>query len=400
LAHLPQNRTTLEQAIDLRLALRSALNVGNVSGSDFERTLTYLREAEALAVSLDDPQRLAEVLLFLSRHFSFMSAHDQAIAAAQRVLALAPTRGDIALRARAVQRLGMISLWQGNYHQAIDRLGQSVALLDGAQRHERFGTSTVVASSSCAWLAWGHAELGMFPDGSAFGDEGLQIAEAVNHPASLLVAWWGSGLLALRQGDLPRALAPLERALGICQEADLPTFFPRIAAPLGSAYALTGRVADAVALLSQTMEETMAMELVEFQTLCRLALGETQLMAGHLEAAQALAEGALAQARAHQERGHQAYALCLLGDIAVRHEPPDSEPAEAHYQHALALAEELGMRPLQAHCYHGLGMLYRQTDRATLARAALSTAIAMYRAMDMAFWLPQAEAALAQLLEA
>ena len=42
--------------------------------------------------------------------------------------------------------------------------------------------------------------------------------------------------------------------MGICQEADLPTFFPRIAAPLGSAYALTGRVADAVALLSQTME--------------------------------------------------------------------------------------------------------------------------------------------------
>ena len=73
----------------------------------------------------------------------------------------------------------MSFLWQGNYHQAIDRLGQSVALLDGAQRHERFGTSTVVASSSCAWLAWGHAELGMFPEGSARGDEGLQIAEAV-----------------------------------------------------------------------------------------------------------------------------------------------------------------------------------------------------------------------------
>ena len=87
----------------------------------------------------------------------------------------------------------------------------------------------------------------------------------------------------------------------------------------------------------------MAMELVEFQTLCSLALGETQLMTGHLEAAHALAEGALAHAREHQERGHQAYALCLLGDIAVRYEPPDSESAEAHYEHALALAEALGM---------------------------------------------------------
>ena len=71
--------------------------------------------------------------------------------------------------------------------------------------------------------------------------------------------------------------------------------------------------------------------------------------------------------------------------------------AEAHYQHALALAEELGMRPLQAHCHHSLGTLYRQTGRAALARAALSTAIEMYRAMDMTFWLPAAEAALAQV---
>jgi len=66
-------------------------------------------------------------------------------------------------------------------------------------------------------------------------------------------------------------------------------------------------------------------------------------------------------------------------------------------QQALALAGELGMRPLQAHCHHSLGTLYRQTGRATLARAALSTAIELYRAMDMTFWLPAAEAALAQV---
>ena len=116
-----------------------------------------------------------------------------------------------------------------------------------------------------------------------------------------------------------------------------------------------------------------------------------------MEEAHALAERALALAREPQERGHQAYALRLLGDIAARREPPDIEQAEAHYQHALALAEELGMRPLQAHCHHGLGTLYRQTGRAALARAALSTAIALYRAMDMTFWLPAAEAALAQV---
>ena len=55
------------------------------------------------------------------------------------------------------------------------------------------------------------------------------------------------------------------------------------------------------------------------------------------------------------------------------------------------------MHPLQAHCHHSLGTLYRQTDHDALARAALSSAIALYRAMDMTFWLPAAEAALAQV---
>ena len=99
----------------------------------------------------------------------------------------------------------------------------------------------------------------------------------------------------------------------------------------------------------------------------------------------------------HQERGHQAYALRLLGDIAARREPPESEQAEAHYRQALALAEELGMRPLQAHCHRGLGTLYAKTGRREQARAELSAAIELYRAMDMTFWLPQAEAALAQV---
>ena len=116
-----------------------------------------------------------------------------------------------------------------------------------------------------------------------------------------------------------------------------------------------------------------------------------------MEEAHALAERALALARTHQRRGDQAYALRLLGDVAARREPPESASAETHYRQALALAEELGMRPLQAHCHLGLGTLYVQTGRPELARAALTVAIALYRAMDMTFWLPQTEAVLAQM---
>jgi tetratricopeptide (TPR) repeat protein len=121
------------------------------------------------------------------------------------------------------------------------------------------------------------------------------------------------------------------------------------------------------------------------------------LRAGSLEEAQALAEGALAHALEHQERGNEAYALRLLGDIAACHDPPCIEEAETHYRQALTLAEELGMRPLVAHCHHDLGTLYAKSGQREQARAKLSTAIELYRAMEMTFWLPQAETALAQV---
>ena len=115
------------------------------------------------------------------------------------------------------------------------------------------------------------------------------------------------------------------------------------------------------------------------------------------EEAHALAERALAPTLVHQEQGNQAYALRLLGDIAARREPSEHEQAEAHYRQALALAEELGMRPLQAHCPRGLGTLYARLEHLEQICAELSTTIALYRAMDMTFWLPAAEAILAQV---
>jgi tetratricopeptide (TPR) repeat protein len=320
-----------------------------------------------------------------------MGMHDQAVAAAQRTLALATAGGHGILHALANLQLGLTYHVQGDYRRAIHCLGQTVASLDGAQPREGFGAVYLPAVNSRSLLARCHAELGMFAAGRAFGDEGLQIAEAVTHPASLMVASHGVGLLALRQGDLSNALPRLERALGICQEGDRANFFYQVAAALGEAYTLGGRVADAVSLLMQALEQTVALDLVGFQVFCCLPLGEAQMWAGRLEEAQALAARALALAHEHQERGHQAYALRLLGEIAAQREPPEHTRAQAHYREALTLAEELGMRPLQVHCHRGLGMLYATTGQREQARTALSTAIDMYRAMDMAFWRHQAQ---------
>ena len=323
-----------------------------------------------------------------------MGAYDQAIIAAQRALALATAGGEVVLQALANRFLGVAYQAQGDYRRAIDCYRQTLETLDGARPHEHFSLPILPAVLSRVRLAWCYAELGMFAEGRGLGDEGLRIAEALLTPRVSYRPLAGSVCCPSSKAILPRALPLLERAMDICQDADLPFYFPTIAIPLGAAYTLAGRVADAIPLLTQAMEQTIAV--VVNQVRCSLSLGEAQMLAGHLEEAHVLAEQALALACERRERGNQAYALRLLGAIAARREPSESESAEAHYREALALAEELGMRPLQAHCHLGLGTLYIQTDRPEPARAALTAAIALYRDMEMTFWLPQAETALAQ----
>jgi hypothetical protein len=63
----------------------------------------------------------------------------------------------------------------------------------------------------------------------------------------------------------------------------------------------------------------------------------------------------------------------------------------------MALATELGMRPLLAHYHLGLGTLYSKLGRLGEAPAELAAAIELYRSMDMSYWLPQAEATLAKI---
>src|SRR5262249_46115133 len=168
------------------------------------------------------------------------------------------------------------------------------------------------------------------------------------------------------------------------------------AGELGYAYTLSGCLTEAQPLLDQAVELTAA-RLGSPYPLWAAHLGEASLLAGRLEEAHQLAERALAHARDYKQQGHEAWALRLLGEIAAQRTPLEVESAAASYRQAIALAEELSMRPLLAHCHLGLGSLYAKTGRPEPARAELTAAIALYHAMGMTFWLPEAEAALAQV---
>jgi tetratricopeptide (TPR) repeat protein len=217
-----------------------------------------------------------------------------------------------------------------------------------------------------------------------------------DHPHSRIAAYHGIGRLYLRKGDVHQAILMLERGLELARDWNVLTRLHQMAADLGVAYALSGRVTEALSLLEQTVQRGTAIRAV-YQALWVAGLGESYRLAGRLEEAMQWAGRALEHSREHRERGHQAWALRLLAEITAQRESLAVAPAEAYFRQALTLAEELGMRPLVAHCHLGLGTLYRKRGRLEQARAGLSAAIVLYRAMDMTLWLPQAETALAQV---
>jgi tetratricopeptide (TPR) repeat protein len=201
----------------------------------------------------------------------------------------------------------------------------------------------------------------------------------------------------LRQGDFPKAISALEYCRRLCHI--VPGWSSLIASFLGYAYTLAGHMTEAMPLLKESIEQAAATSFMVGQALWVAHLSEGYWLAGRIKDATDLALRALQLSRDRKERGHEAWVLRLLGEIAAHSDVQAIEQADTFYRQALTLAEELGMRPLQAHCHRGLGTLYAATGQREPARHALVTAIALCRSMAMTFWLPQTEAALAQVEE-
>jgi len=393
LQHLPESRETLEQAIDLRLHIRSAL----LALGDLERMLDYLQEAAAIAETLGDRHRLGRVSSFITNYYFARGDHERALESGQRDLELAVAQGDLPLEAVARYYLGQAHHALGDYRRAIDFLRRTAAILTGNLLHERLGQWAHPSVASRDWMVRCLAELGEFAEGMILGEEAVRIAEAVDHHPTRITAHLGLGVLHLRRGSLQQAIPVLERGLEVCRVAELPLAVLTFAAPLGNAYALAGRHAEALALAEQTVEQFGSLKALVIYTANAPSVGEAYLLAGRSEEAVRLARRALELCREHKERGHEAWTLRLLGDIASHPDSPDIETAEGHYREALAVADALGMRPLLAHCHLGLGQLYRRKGMGERAREHLAAATAMFREMDMRFWLEKAEAELKEL---
>ena len=238
--------------------------------------------------------------------------------------------------------------------------------------------------------------MGDFAAAAAVAEEGLRIATAVDHPYSVALAQWGAGTWRAFQGSFPEALVWLERSLAACRR-DGYFFFPPVAARTAGIYARLGRVGEAVALVEEAVERERTTRLTFSQPVTYTLLAEAYLLSGRVADALQSARQALDLHRARKQRGFEADTLHVLGEIQARHEPPGGPGAEESYRGALALADDLGARPLAARCHLGLGRLYRQAGRGRAAEGHLLTARTMLADMEMPVWLEQADAELGRL---
>jgi tetratricopeptide (TPR) repeat protein len=319
----------------------------------------------------------------------------RAIEYGQRAVAIAGDVSDVEVQVLAHTFLGLARYGQGDYRAAVELARRNVTLLRGDLVRERYGMAVLPAVYSRTVLVWSLAELGEFDDGLAIGQESARMAEAAEHPYSIVFSRFGLGALHLRQGDLSRAVTELESALSLCRSADIRAPLLNVVTPLCSAYAQSGRIADARKLVDEAVDVAVAMGDPLGHWLRTGVLAEIHLAAGRVEDALPLARRAVELTRYIKSRGSEAWALRLLGEAEASQPAPLAEEAQASYRQALARGLELEMRPLQARCHLGLGTLAQRLGHHREAQAEIQTARDLFRAIGMEYWWTRAESGLA-----
>ena len=391
--HLPATAETRSLAVDLHLGIRNALTLLG----DVPRTLEHLRRAAALAEELGDERRVGRAVSFTANALYLSGDQGGAIRAGERALAIADALEDFGLRTATCIYLGRAHQALGDYQRALQLFGTVVDSLKDELVTDHLGLPVLPAVFGRSLQVWCFGETGQFSEGSRVSDEAIRLAESTNHPDTLLWAYRGAGLLQLARGEAHRAAVLLERAQGVCRTHDLPVYVPVIGSELGHAYAMLGRMDDALPLLEHAVEQATARKQVAILAQMLLRLGDAKLRMRLMDEAASIGAQALELCRRQGEQGNEAHVQLLLGEIERLRGSGHLDAAEKHYARAIALAEDHHMRPLAARCRLGLGLLWRDRADDRRARADLTAAEREFREMAMPLWQESVESALKTL---
>jgi DNA-binding SARP family transcriptional activator len=390
-SHLPRTREILDETLDLHLQLRTAL----WPLAEFDRIARALEDAEPLAMALGDRPRLGRIAAFMSVLRWITGDFRAARAFGQRARNVATALGDEALGTMSAFYVGLAHHLLGEYDDAeaaYAACAQALECVDGA--HVLGAARWNVAVLSRAWRVLPLAERGAFPAAFEHGMTALRLAEKADDLYGIVSVGYCLAYLHCQLGEFDRAIPLLERAAALVRDREITNWLPQVTGYLGHAYAQSGRVQEGLELLGRAMDVYAATRARPFRTLLTVHRGSAHLLVGRVDVATTIANQALTLAREHHERGHEAWALRLLGEVSASAGSSTATDVERYYGEAMKLASALGMRPLLARCHLELGTFLVRAGDATRAREHLTTAAASYGDLDMDASRARAEAAL------
>jgi class 3 adenylate cyclase/tetratricopeptide (TPR) repeat protein len=385
---LPESHDTLEQSFEIRLELRPVLR----QLGEGQQMLEHLRDAEVIATQLKDDRRRGLVCAFMVTVQATLDELDEALATGARALEIAERLGDAKIRVIATSYLEQAYCYRGEYEHVVELASKALATLPADWNNEYLGMTVPAAVFDRAWLIMSLAELGRFAEAAAYETEAIRIAESTEHAFTIGWAYFAASMPPLLKGDWVKARARVERWIAMIRTGNVGIHPPWAFASSAWALAQIGETSEALKRVQeaeQLLERQAARGIVGHRGWAYHAAGRACLVLGRLDDAQRLAERAVESSR--RQPGFTAHALRLLGDIAAHPDRFDGDRVAGHYHQSLKLAQQYGMRPLVAHCHHGLSTLQRRSGKPDAAREHLAAATAMYGEMDMSFWLKQCE---------
>jgi tetratricopeptide (TPR) repeat protein len=375
---LPPTATNLERAMDLRFDLRNPLFVL----ADFTRALQVLGDIARLAERAGDAERLGRACAYLANAHFMLGNPERGIELAERAGQIAVARHHDTLLGVTTCHLGQLYYLRGEYARTSELMVRGIGVLE-RDRDRRGNTVRTFRLVGECFNGMALAQLGRFAEAIVAGLRCRDVARDQDTPFVDAMGYWGLAAPYVARGDAEPAIPWLEQARDACRATELRAILPWIGVDLGLAYLVCGCVDQALAALEESVREGDAANILGEQSFRVAALGEAQLRAGRLELAATSAARALELARAHSERGFEAHALRVAGEVATA-EGRHAE-ARARFTEAVTIAARLDMAPLVARCHLGLAVVAGD-DGSSEVHTHLRQASEMFEELGMTSW--------------
>ena len=387
LSRFPGTRRNRVREINIRLDfIQSLLLLGQ-----YETANIHLLSAQSLADDLGDKRRQARIMSMMALYHWLTGSLPQAIQVGSAALNLARTLNDLELEVPCLYRLGGCAAHRGDYRSACEFLEAAIARIPRNATHRRLGLLGVASAGCFGQWAQSLSELGNFSDARRIANESIRIADESRLAFSQVYSFLSAGYVLLRKGDFESSKPILNEGFALCRTMRLKSLFSPNAAALGLAYVRSGQVAHGLEYLEMASISTDRQALVLRPSQKMSMMAEAYLVAGRIGVARKLAWDSLRLAKSNGEKGHEAWAHWVLGEICIQHDVIAGNQAEVHLYQAHDIAVAHFMKPLVAHIEFGLGRWYCHRKSWDDAILKLKSAMSLYRELEMSSWLKLAE---------